>query len=74
MIVAAVGHDDLWSAAWAAPAASDGRNRVDERNELGGVVAVATGQRRGERDSAALADQVVFRAGPAPVDGARPGR
>ena len=74
VVVTPIGDDDLRSPARAAPAPSDGRNRVDERDELGDVVAVTAGQCRGERDAASFADQVVFRAGLCPVDGARPGR
>ena len=74
VVVAPVSHDDIGPATRATSAATYRRYRVQQRNQLSDVVTVATGQRHRERHSAAVADQVVFRADLAPVDRARPGR
>jgi len=73
MVVAAVGHDHVGFATRAPSAAADRGDRVDERDELGDVVAIAAGQRDREWDAAAVADQVVFGAGLASVNRAGPG-
>ena len=52
--------------------ASDGRDGVEQREQLGDVVAVAAGQGHRERDPMAVDDQVVLRARVATVDRGRP--
>lgn len=52
---------------------ADPRDRVEQGQQLGDVVAVATGQGDGERGAACVGDDVVLRAGPGTVDRARPG-
>lgn len=44
VVVAAVGVQLPRSTAWPAAAAADGRHRLDQRDELGDVVAVAAGE------------------------------
>jgi hypothetical protein len=73
VVVAPVGHDDVGLAAWATTAAANRGYRIDERDELSDVVAVAAGQCHGERDAAAVADQMVFGTGLAAVDRAGTG-
>ena len=68
VVVAAVGEQLPRSAAGPAAPAPDRRDGVDQREELGDVVAVAAGQGDRERDAAGVADQVVLGAGPAAVD------
>ncbi len=46
-------------------------HRVDERDQLGDIVAVPTGDRVGERDPAGIDEEVMLRPQPAPVDWAR---
>lgn len=72
-VVAAVAEHALWPLSWAAGFAFDGRDRVEQVEQLAGVGPVSGGEDRGERDPASVADQVVFAAGFAPVDGARAG-
>ena len=50
VVVAAVGGDPSGSLAWAADLAADGRDALDQGDQLGDVVAVATGDRPGQRD------------------------
>ena len=68
VVVAAVSNDHVRLATRVTSAATDRRDRVQQRNQLGHVVAVAAGQYHRERDAAAVADQVVLGAGLAPVD------
>lgn len=48
--------------------AADGGERVEQRQELGDVVAVAAGEDDGRRCAVAIGDQVVVRARPSPAD------
>ena len=50
VVVAAVGRDTVGPLPWPADLAAHGRDTVDERDQLGDVVAVAAGDRPGERD------------------------
>ena len=70
VVVAAVGEQCLWSSAWPADAAADGRHPVEKFEQLGDVVAVAAGQRPGQRDPAAVYEEVVLAACPTAIDGA----
>lgn len=59
--------------AWPAALAPYWLHRLEQRNELGDLVAVAAGQAGGERDAVGVGDQVVPAARPAPVNrGLRP--
>ena len=51
VVVAAVGGHLVGAAAWATDAAAHRRHRVQQRDQLGDVVAVAARERPGERDS-----------------------
>src|SRR5205085_11670339 len=53
--------------------AADGRDRLDQVEQLACVGPVGRGQDRGQRDAVAVADQVVLTARFAPVDRARTG-
>jgi hypothetical protein len=68
VVVAAVGEQLPRAAAGTAAPAADRRHGVDQRDELGDVVAVAAGEADRQRDAAGVADQVVLGAGPAAVD------
>ena len=61
VVVAAVGDHPLGPAARAADAAADRRHTVDERDQLRDVVAVAAGDRPGERDPGRVDQEVVLR-------------
>jgi hypothetical protein len=71
VVVTAIGDDPLRTSSRPADPASDGRDEVEQRQQLGDVVAVAAGQRPGEREPAGLYEQVVLAAATAPVDRAR---
>ena len=68
VVVAAVGEQRLGSSPRPADAAADGRHPVEKIDQLGDVVAVAAGQRPGQRYAAAVYEQVVLAARPAAVD------
>ncbi len=72
VVVAAVGEQLPRLAAGSAPAAADEWAGVQQRDELGAVVAVPAGEGHRQRDAAGVADQVVFAARPAAVDRRRP--
>ena len=74
VVVAAVGDQAVGAAAWPADAAADGRHGVEQRQQLRDVVAVAAGQPPGEREPAAVDQEVVLGARAAAVDRARTGR
>lgn len=67
VVVAAVDAEVLRAAQRLATFASDRRDRSDQWDQLGHVVAVAAGQRGGQRDAVSLDDHVVLAAGLAPV-------
>ena len=68
VVVAAVGDQRLGASSWPADAAADGRHSVEQLEQLGDVVAVAAGERPGERDAATVYEQVVLAACPAAID------
>ena len=68
VVVAAVGEQLPWSTSGSAASAPDRRDRVDQRDQLGDVVAVASGQGDRQRDAAGVADQVVLGTGTTAVD------
>jgi hypothetical protein len=49
------------------------RDGLDQRDQLGDVVAVAAGEGGGERNAVGLDDHMVLAAGPAPVHRGRAG-
>ena len=74
VVVAAVGDQRLSGRRRGpADAAADGRHPVEQREQLGDVVAVAAGERPGQRHAAAVYEQVLLAAATASVDGARTG-
>ena len=68
-VVAAVGKECIRSAPWSSAFAAYGRDRLDEREQLGDVVAVGGGEQAGERDAVGVGDQVVLAAGATAIDG-----
>ncbi len=68
VVVAAVGVDLSWLAARPPSSAADRRDGVQQRDELGDVVAVPAGEGHRQRDAAGVADQVVLAARLAAVD------
>jgi hypothetical protein len=70
VVVAAVGDQRSRSAARPTDTAADGRDAVEQLGQLGDVVAVAAGQRPGERDPAGVYEKMVLAASPATIDGA----
>lgn len=73
MVVAAVGDQRSRPTSWPTDAAADERHPVEQLEQLGDVVAVAASERPGERDTAAVYEQVVLAAAAAPVDRAGTG-
>ena len=65
VVVTTVGDEPLGPSARASAAAPDRGNAVDERDQLGDVVAVAARERPGERDPRRVDEEVVLR----PVSG-----
>lgn len=68
VVVAAVGEEHVGPPTRPADHAGNGGDLVQERKELGDVVAIAAGQRRRERDALAVGDDVVFAARACAVD------
>ena len=71
VVVAAVGGDPVWSAAGAADLAADRWDPVDQRDQLRDVVAVAAGDRPGERDPGRVYEKVMLRAVSGSINRAR---
>ncbi|AIV32124.1 hypothetical protein NI25_00060 [Streptomyces sp. CCM_MD2014] len=71
VVVAAVGQQSVRPPAGPADPARDGRDLVEEGQQLGDVIAVAAGQRYRERDALTIDDEVVLAARPCAVDRAR---
>jgi len=71
VVVAAVGEDAVGTPPWPAATATDRRHRVEQRDQLGDVVAVAARDREGERDPGRVDEEMLLRAGAASVDRAR---
>jgi predicted alpha-1,6-mannanase (GH76 family) len=68
VVVAAVGKQRLGSSPGASDTATDGRHPVEQLEQLADIVAVATGQCPGQRDAAAVYEEVVLAACPAAVN------
>jgi len=71
VVIAAVGEQLARTPQRSSGTATHRRHCVEQRQELGDVVAVAAGQDAGERDAARVDEQVVLGARPAAVDRAR---
>ena len=71
VVVAAVTNELVGAAARTADNAAHGRHLVDQRDQLGDVVAVAPGEREGKRDTTLVDDQVMLGAQPSTVNRAR---
>lgn len=72
-LVGAVGEQRPRSSFRSAGLARDWRYGVDQRDQLSDVVAIRAGEDRRERDAVAVGEDVVFRAGLAPIRGIRAG-
>ena len=68
VVVAAVGEQLPWTTSRPPAPPADRRHSIDQRDQLRDVVAVAAGQRHGQREAAGVADQVVLGTGPPAVD------
>jgi hypothetical protein len=68
VVIAAVGEQLPRAPARPAAQAADRWHGLDQRDELGDVVAVAAGEAERERDPAGLADQMMLGTGPSTVD------
>ena len=73
VVIGAVGVQPARFSAGAADLAADRRDRLDQRDELQDVVAVAAAKADRERDAVPVADHVVLGVGPASIDRARTG-
>jgi len=71
VVVAAVGGEALRATTRAADTAAHGRHTIQERQQLGDVVAVATRERPRERDPARVYEKVVLGAGSGSINRAR---
>ena len=74
VVVGPIAGEPVGSPARPADLAAHRRHAVEERDQLGAVVAVAAGERPGERDPTALDEEVVLRAVSGSIDRARPRR
>ena len=71
VVVAAVGAEPVGPPARPADFAADGRDTVDERDQLGDVVTVAAGDGPGERDPGRVYEKVMLRAVSGSINRAR---
>ena len=71
VVVSAIAGDSVGPPTRPADLAAHRRHAVDERDQLGAVVAVAAGEPPGERDPAALDQEVVLGAVPGSINRAR---
>jgi hypothetical protein len=71
VVVAAVGAQTRGPAAGPADQPAHRRHAIEQRDQLGDVVAVAAGQRPGKRDPGCVDQEVVLGASPAAIDRAR---
>ena len=71
VVVAAVGRDAVRPATRPTNLAAYRRHALDQRDELGDVVAVAAGDRPGERDSGRVYEKVMLRAVSGSINRAR---
>jgi len=71
VVVAAVGDHRVGSPPRSAAQTCDRRDRVEQRDQLGDVVAVAARDRAGERDPCRVDEEMMLGTGTAPIDRAR---
>ena len=71
VVVAAIGSDAARSSSRSTDLAANGRDSLDERDQLGDVVAVAPRERPGERDPGRVDQEVVLRPGSGSINRAR---
>jgi hypothetical protein len=71
VVVAAVGRDSLGPSSGSADLAAHGWDALDQRHELGNVVAVAAGDRPGERDPGRVYEKVMLGAVSGSINRAR---
>jgi len=72
VVIATVGDQPVWAVPGPAGAALDVRDLVQQRHQLGDVVAVGGGRRPGQQEPAGVGQDVMLDARPAPVDRAGP--
>jgi hypothetical protein len=60
VVVATIGADAVGPAAWSADLATHRRDTVDERDQLRAVVAVAAGDRPGERNPCRVYEKMML--------------
>lgn len=72
-VVAAIGDERLRSSQWSPALATHRWDRLDEREQLGDVMAFGADQQAGERYAVGVGDQVMLGTGLAPIDRTRPG-
>src|SRR6266700_5986925 len=73
VVVAAIGDDTVGTPPGSADAAAYRRHPVEQRKQLGDVVAVTAGERPGQRDAAAVYEEMLLATPMAAVDRARTG-
>ena len=71
VVVAAVGSKTIRPPARTADASADGWDALEQRDQLGDVVAVAAGERPGQREPGRVDQEVVLGAASAAIDRAR---
>jgi hypothetical protein len=71
VVVGAIGGDAIWSSTRSADATANRRNAIDERDQLGDVVAIAARECPGERDPSGVDEEVVLRAVSGSINRAR---
>ena len=71
VVVGAVGGDPVWPSTRPTDPAAYRRDAIDERDQLGDVVAVAARERPGERDPGRVDEEVVLGAVSGPVNRTR---
>jgi len=71
VVVGAVGCDPVWPPTRPTDPAADRRDAIDERDQLGDVVAVAARERPGERDPRRIDEEVVLGAVSGSINRAR---
>jgi len=71
VVVAAIGSDPVGASAWSTDLAAYRRDALDERHQLCDVVAVAAGERPGERDPGRVYEKVVLGAVSGSINRAR---
>jgi len=71
VVIAAIGYDALGASSRPSDAPAHGRDRVDQRDQLGDVVAVAAGDRIGEWNPAGVYQEMMLGAVAGPINRAR---